>query len=115
MSYPPKGPADYLELGDWNVACSMCGRKKKASTMVKNWQGLWRCPQHNEPRHPQEYVRAVPDIQTPPWTQPEPADVFVDMPDVIVTEAYVLVGDDTFAADMAFAIATETGLPLLTE
>ena len=76
MAMPPKGSADYLALGDWNISCSMCGRKRKASEVVKNWQGMWRCPQHNEPRHPQEYVRAVPDIQTPPWTQPDPADVF---------------------------------------
>jgi len=76
MPYPPKGSADYLVLGDWNAVCSMCGSKRKASTMVRNWQGMWRCPEHNEPRHPQEYVRAVPDIQTPPWTQPDPADIF---------------------------------------
>ena len=71
-----KGPRDRLDLGDWNAVCSECGRKRKASEMVKNWQGMYRCPEHNEPRHPQEYVRAVPDIQTPPWTQP-PADDFM--------------------------------------
>lgn len=70
MPFPPKGRADYLELGDWNATCSMCGRKRKASTLVKNWQGQYRCPEHNEPRHPQEFVRAVPDVQTPPWVQP---------------------------------------------
>lgn len=69
------GPHDYLDLGDWNAACSMCGRKRKASEMVKNWQGMMRCPEHNEPRQPQDFVRAVPDIQTPPWVQPE-TDVF---------------------------------------
>lgn len=67
--------SDYLSLGDWNAVCSMCGTKKKASTMVKNWQGMYRCPEHNEPRHPQDFVRAVPDVQTPPWVQP-PVDVF---------------------------------------
>jgi len=49
----------------------MCGRKRKASTMVQNWQGLWRCPEHNEPRQPQDFVRGLQDIQTPPWVQPE--------------------------------------------
>lgn len=67
--------SDYLKLGDWNAVCSMCGMKKKAGEMVKNWQGMYRCPEHNEPRHPQDFVRAVPDVQTPPWVQP-PADTF---------------------------------------
>src|SRR5277367_3782343 len=65
------GRADFLRLGDWNAACSMCGRKRKASEMVQNWQGLWRCPEHNEPRQPQDFVRGVQDIQTPPWAQKE--------------------------------------------
>jgi hypothetical protein len=71
-----KGPADYLVVGDWNVRCSLCGAKEKASKMVKNWQGLWRHPQGskndcNEPRQPQDFVRGVQDIQTPPWVQPD--------------------------------------------
>lgn len=67
MSY---GPSDYLKLGDWNATCSQCGRKKKASELVKNWQGMYRCPEHNEPRHPQEFVRARPEIISVPWSQP---------------------------------------------
>ena len=66
------GRADYLELGDWNAVCFQCGRKRKASTLVKHWQGYYVCPDHNEPRQPQDFVRAVPDVQTPPWTQPRP-------------------------------------------
>mgnify|MGYP001560073493 CR=1 FL=1 len=74
MGGPVKGKADYLALGDWNATCSMCGRKFKASQMVKNWQGLYRCPLHNEPRQPQDFVRGVQDIQTVPWAQP-PTDI----------------------------------------
>jgi|ERR1700678_1908631 len=66
-----RGRADYFAPGDFNAACSMCGRKRKASTMVRNWQGLYRCPDHNEPRQPQDFVRGVQDIQTPPWAQRE--------------------------------------------
>jgi hypothetical protein len=66
-----KGRADFLALGDWNVACSLCGRKRKGSMMEKNWQGLWRCPEHNEPRQPQDFVRAIIDIVTPPYVQVE--------------------------------------------
>src|SRR6266850_5094243 len=61
--------ADYLDLGNWNANCAMCGRKRKASELVKNWQGQWRCPDHNEPRQSQDYVRGIPEAQTPPWTQ----------------------------------------------
>lgn len=71
MSGPTRGRADYLDLGDWNAVCSMCGFKRKASQLVKNWQGMYRCPEHNEMRHPQDFVRAVPDIQTAPWVQPQ--------------------------------------------
>lgn len=70
---------DYLKLGDWNALCSMCGRKRKAGEMVKNWQGMWRCPDHNEPRNAQDFVKNVVDIQTPPWVQPPPTDVFVEV------------------------------------
>jgi hypothetical protein len=72
-----KGRADYLELGDYNAVCYQCGRKRKASTMKKHWQGYWVCPEHWEPRHPQDFVRGVPDPQTPPWAQPMPTDIFV--------------------------------------
>ena len=70
-----KSGRDYYDDGNWNATCSMCGRKRKANEMVENWQGMFRCPEHNEERHPQEFVRAVPDVQTPPWTQP-PSDTF---------------------------------------
>lgn len=70
------GSSDYLDLGNWNATCSMCGRKRKASDLVRNWMGQYRCPEHNEPRHPQDFVRATPDVQTPPWTQP-PSDLLL--------------------------------------
>ena len=70
------GRADYFELGDWNAACSMCGRKRKASQMVRNWQGLYRCPEHNEARQPQDFVRSTPDVMSVPWAQPQ-TDSFV--------------------------------------
>lgn len=76
---------DYLELGDWNAACSMCGRKRKASELVKNWQGMYRCPEHNEPRQPQDFVRPVPDIQTPPWVQPKPDPTYAQPTNFITT------------------------------
>jgi len=65
------GQADYLALGDYNATCSLCGFKRKASQLVKNWQGWYRCPEHNEPRQPQDFVRGVTDIQSVPWAQPD--------------------------------------------
>lgn len=61
---------DYYKEGDWNAVCSMCGRKRKGSELVRNWQGQWRCPEHNEPRHPQDFVKAKADLQTVPFDQP---------------------------------------------
>jgi hypothetical protein len=70
------GRADFLDLGNWNATCFECGRKRKASDLKKNWQGYFVCLEHWEPRQPQDFVRAVPDVITPPWTQPMPADHF---------------------------------------
>lgn len=70
------GRADFLSLGDWNVVCFQCGFKRKASTMERNWQGYYVCPEHNEPRQPQDFARGVPDNQIPPWVQPAPAVIY---------------------------------------
>jgi len=76
MSGTLRGDADFLALGDWNAVCFRCGSKFKASTMLKNWQGFWTCSRCWEPRQPQDFVRGIVDVQTPPWVQPPPQDVF---------------------------------------
>ena len=63
--------------GDWNATCYACGRPDKASNLVLHWQGYYVCKEHWEARHPQDFVRSPPDVQTPPWTQPTPAPIFV--------------------------------------
>jgi hypothetical protein len=73
-----KGPADYFALGDFNAECSISGFKRKASKLVKNWQGQYRIPEFNEPRQPQDFVRGVQDVQAPPWVQP-PREEFVQI------------------------------------
>lgn len=78
MSNAPKGQADFLALGDWNAICSVCGRKYKASTMVKLPKGVggpwggdtYVCQRDWRPRQTQDFVRGIPDKITPPWTQP---------------------------------------------
>jgi len=77
MARAPRGKADYLNLGDWNAVCFECGHKFKASELIKHWQGYYVCRAHFEVRHPQDFVKGVPDNQTAPWVQPEPADTFV--------------------------------------
>lgn len=77
MAIPGKGRADFWAGGDWNTVCYQCGRKRKATYLKRHWQGYYVCPEHWEERQPQDFVRGVQDIQTPPWTQPMPADVFV--------------------------------------
>jgi len=70
------GRADFLQLGDWNTVCWQCGFKAKASTLVRNWQGYYVHPEHNEPRQTQDFVRGVPDNQIAPWVQPLPAAIY---------------------------------------
>lgn len=53
------GRADHYSPGDNNAICDSCGRKRKASTLKKTWDGFYVCPEHWEPRHPQDYVRNV--------------------------------------------------------
>lgn len=77
MTTPGKGRADFLALGDWNVVCWQCGRKRKASYMKRHWQGYYVCPEHWEPRQEQDFVRAIAEKQTPPWVQPMPAAVYI--------------------------------------
>jgi len=64
------GRADFWQSGDFNAVCFECGRKRKGSTLKKNWQGYYVCAEHWEPRQLQDFVRSIPDIITPPWTQP---------------------------------------------
>lgn len=92
MSYPQKGHADFLALGDWNAACWDCGKKFKASEMVRNWQGYYTCPKCYAPRQPQDFVRAIPDVQTPPWTQPMPAWSFASFCDLESVQPIVDIG-----------------------
>lgn len=81
------GKADFLRLGDFNAVCYQCGWKRKASQMEKNWQGYYVCPEHNEPRQTQDFVRAIPDNQTVPWAQPMPATIYT------YTNAQIGIGD----------------------
>lgn len=70
------GRADHFVLGDWNALCDHCGRKFKGSTLRKQWNNLWACPEHWEARQPQDFVRAMHETLTPPFVN-NPADIYV--------------------------------------
>jgi hypothetical protein len=73
--------------GDTNGLCMRCGFKHLLSDMRKEWTGLIVCRQCWEPRHPQDFVRAVPDVQAPRrQPSPEPADVFLTANQVTVDD-----------------------------
>lgn len=93
------------EWGDWNATCSMCGRQRKAGKLVKNWQGQWRCPEHNEGRHPQEFVRAVPAEKPPLFVQRQTG--------VSVINDFLLAEEST-TSDYIYLL-TEDADPLTTE
>ena len=118
------GQADYLSLGTWNALCSMCGHKFKASQLTKNWQGQYRCSRCQESRHPQDFVRAVPDVQTPPWTQPGGNDVYLmptlelnDSADVTAIEVagtptITITGTGTSSSGTALIVTVGSGVAM---
>ncbi len=57
-------------LGDWNFYCDLCGKKAKASTAMKTWDGFYVCQSHKEVRNQQDFVRGIKDDQSVPWTRP---------------------------------------------
>lgn len=68
-----------LIVGDHNAICDVCGWKYKASDLRKRWDGYMVCDKDWEPRHPQDFLRAVQDQAPLPWTRPQPTDTFVQV------------------------------------
>ena len=119
MGAPQKGRADYLALGDYNVACSMCGRKRKASEVVRNWQGLYRCPEHNEPRQPQDFARGIKEVISPPWAQIETDNFVTFTPTfpafIFPSPIKLLPGAQPIQDENFFLVLDENGLPITSE
>ena len=53
---------EYYVPGLWNIYCQSCGRKYKSNEIRKRWDGLYVCDEDWEPRHPQDFVRGVPEL-----------------------------------------------------
>lgn len=73
----------WYKSGLYNALCDVCGFKRKSSEIVDRWDGMKVCAPSIkqgcwEPRHPQEFIRPIPDQQALPWTRPEGEDIFVD-------------------------------------
>lgn len=79
--------------GTWAAVCDRCGFRFPSDQLVKDWTGLMVCHKDYEARHPQDFVRGVPDNQTPPWTRPEPDDMFREQTcDFLSSTAYAEIG-----------------------
>ena len=64
-----------FKSGDWLAICDSCGLTFYASQLRKRWDELMVCELDWEPRHPQDFVRGIPDNPAPPWVRPKPDEV----------------------------------------
>lgn len=71
-----QGKKDYFKDGDFNAICDLTGMKCKASELVKRWDGMMVRRQSVEERHPQDFIRSVPERIAVPFSRPV-ADVFI--------------------------------------
>ena len=75
---------NWLKLGDYNCICDSCGRKFKASTMRKRWDGLFVCEDDFEIKHPQLTLRVHSDKQMVPIPRPDVVtDIFINYCNII--------------------------------
>lgn len=68
---------NYYKFGSFNRICDWSGFKVKAEQTRKQWDNWIVRDQDWDPRHPQEFLRGVPDLMAAPDPRPEAADVFV--------------------------------------
>lgn len=74
--------------GTWLAICDRCGFEFPSHMLRKDWQGLMVCEEDFETRHPQDFIRGIPDNPTPPWTRPALPDTFVHVCDLWTSSAY---------------------------
>ena len=69
---------NWLDKSSWNAICDSCGRKFKASSLLRRWDGLMVCKEDYEVRHPQDFLRVQREKIAVPWIRPYPAqDTFL--------------------------------------
>ncbi len=67
---------NYFRPGDWNAIDDVTGFKVKASETSLQWDGMRT--KKALPRHPQDFLRALPERIRTPWTRSEGDDTFVN-------------------------------------
>ncbi len=71
----------YEDGRPWGI-CDRSGFKVRHDTLKREWTGLMVRPESLDRRHPQDFVRGVPDKQSFPDARPRPADVFLEVGDI---------------------------------
>ena len=69
MSYKPG-----WKSGRWSSLCDRCGFRYHSDALRTEWDGLKVCAPCWETRHPQDFVKVVPEKIVPPWVRDEPSD-----------------------------------------
>jgi len=57
--------------------CMRCGFERPRSALHREWTGLLVCDECYDRRHPQDFVRGVPDRMAVRDPAPEPQDYFL--------------------------------------
>lgn len=65
--------------GTWKAVCDVCGFWFPSDEIKDRWDGLKVCHKDWELRHPQLSIRVYPEDVAPPWTRPDPPDVFINV------------------------------------
>ena len=63
--------------GRWSAICDRCGFRYHSDAILKEWTGLMVCNPCHDSRHPQDFIRVRSEHVVPPWTRPEPIDIFL--------------------------------------
>jgi|GEM_PF-2349316 hypothetical protein len=66
----------YIRGENWMI-CDVCGFKYRQSQIKTRWDGAKVCEADFELRHPQDFLRGIPDHPAAPYTNPEQPDQFV--------------------------------------
>ena len=74
---------NWLDKNSYNALCDSCGRKFKASQLLRRWDGLYVCKQDYETRHPQDFLRVQKEKISVPWSRPYSAtDTYINTCDL---------------------------------
>ena len=108
---------NWLKLGDYNAICDSCGRKYKASTMKKRWDGLIVCPEDYEIRHPQLSLKVRGDKMVVPIPRPDPVSPdYIDVCYIwdsscyagLATAGCMIAGHQTYTATFLYNLKNES-------